>query len=87
MLPLPPPQMPGPGKELGKEGCPVRQAPGATEAGSESRAEWRNARAGRLGRALVLLGSKVGGQGRGLPDPLAALRIEGRAGGGTSQLW
>lgn len=35
VLPLPPPQMPGPGKELGKEGCRVRQAPGATQAGSE----------------------------------------------------
>ena len=35
VLPVPPPQMPGPGKELGKEGCPARQAPGATQAGSE----------------------------------------------------
>ena len=35
VLPLPLPQMPGLGKELRKEGCPARQAPGATEAGSE----------------------------------------------------
>lgn len=39
------------------------------------------------GKALPLLSSKVGGQGRGLPDPLAALRIEGRARGGAPQLW
>ena len=39
------------------------------------------------GRALRLLSSKVGGQGRGLPDPPSALLMEGRAGGEASQLW
>lgn len=39
------------------------------------------------GKALPLLSSKVAGQGKGLPDPLAALRIEGRARRGAPQLW
>lgn len=75
-------------KRAGEGGVPGQAGPRGYRGGiGESRAEWRNARAGRLGTALVLLCSKVGVQGRGLPDSLAALRIEGRAGGGTSQLW